>query len=250
MLIHSSRVFDPWRGGHALACESAYRDARFCEHPMESYALRSSPGTRVARSWWSNGAKFHNQPPQITLLPLTLLLQAPQATHSWALWCSTNYDALPQITMLLKRKFGSCENLTFCKKYGIIYIENERRREDEKPRLPPTHKFFQKNFLRLRYLSGLFLSWVYVHLPGSHVGMAHVLLSLSPYIIPPCGRATCLGEFMMVPPRGAHWDSYVGHMTMRKPSWREAALTNPRFYENFFQKNFWGSRRSLKSIRA
>nr|DAJ82864.1 MAG TPA: hypothetical protein [Caudoviricetes sp.] len=47
MLIHSSRVFDPWRGGHALACESGYRDARFCEHPMESYALRSSPGNAL-----------------------------------------------------------------------------------------------------------------------------------------------------------------------------------------------------------
>ena len=144
-----------------------------------------------------------------------LLPQTPQTTHSWAFWCSTIYDALPQITMLLKRKFWSCENLTFCKKYGIIYIENERRREDEKLRLPLTPNFFKKIFLRLRYLSGLFLSWVFVHLPGSHVGMAHVLLSLSPYIIPPCGRATCLGEHMMVPPRGTHWDSYVGHMTMR-----------------------------------
>ena len=84
----------------------------------------------------------------------------------------------------------------------------------------------------------MFLSWVFVHLPGSHVGMAHVLLSLSPYIIPPCGRATCLGERMMVPPRGTHWDSYVGHMTMRKPSWREAALMTPRFYENFSRKIF------------
>ena len=113
--------------------------------------------------------------------------------------------------------------------------EEEKRKSQGFLRRP---KFFQKNFLRLRYLTGVFLSWVFVHLPGSHVGMAHVLLSLSPYIIPPCGRATCLGEHMMVPPRGTHWDSYVGHMTMRKPSWREAALTNPRFYENFFQKNF------------
>lgn len=146
MLIHSSRVCDPWRGGHALACESAYRDARFCEHPMESYALRSSPGTRVARSWWSSEAKSHNQSPQITLPSLMLLPQAPQATHSWAFWCSTNYDALPYFTMLLKRKFWSCENLTFCKKYGIIYIENERRREEEKSRLPPMPKIFSKKF--------------------------------------------------------------------------------------------------------
>nr|DAJ82862.1 MAG TPA: hypothetical protein [Caudoviricetes sp.] len=42
--------------------------------------------------------------------------------------------------------------------------------------------------------------------PGSHVGMAHVLLSLSPYIIPPCGRATCLGTHITLPPRGVCWN--------------------------------------------
>lgn len=41
--------------------------------------------------------------------------------------------------------------------------------------------------------------------PGSHVGMAHVLMSLLPYIIPPCGRATCRGEHITLPPRGAYW---------------------------------------------
>nr|DAJ82863.1 MAG TPA: hypothetical protein [Caudoviricetes sp.] len=48
--------------------------------------------------------------------------------------------------MLLKRKFGSSENLTFSKLYGIIYIENERRKEEEKPRLPLTQNFFKKIF--------------------------------------------------------------------------------------------------------
>ena len=118
-----------------------------------------------------------------------------------------------------------------------IYRKWEKKRR-WKVKASSDAKFFQKIFLRLRYLTGVFLSWVFVPLPGSRVGMAHVLMSLSPYIIPPCGRATCLGEHMMVPPRGTHWDSYVGHMTMRKPSWREAALMTPRFYENFSRKIF------------
>ena len=36
MLIHSSRVCDPWRGGHALACESAYRMLAFASIPWRA----------------------------------------------------------------------------------------------------------------------------------------------------------------------------------------------------------------------
>ena len=85
-----------------------------------------------------------------------LLPQAPQASLlgrcdvAQFTMLTMLYDASPQITMLLKRKFGSCENLTFCKKYGIIYIENERRREDEKLRLPLTPKIFSKKFFKVQ----------------------------------------------------------------------------------------------------
>ena len=69
--------------------------------------------------------------------------------------------------------------------------------------------------------------------PGSHVGMAHVLMSLLPYIIPPCGRATCRGTCMMIPPRGTYWDGYVGHMVMQKASWCMIPPIVSWFGENF-----------------
>lgn len=49
------------------------------------------------------------------------------------------------------------QNLTFCLFYGIIYVENEGRKRFNASEL----KFFQKNFF-----TGLFLSWVFVHLQG------------------------------------------------------------------------------------
>lgn len=103
------------------------------------------------------------------------------------------------------------QNLTFCLFYGIIYVEKMREKVNASEL-----KFFQKIFLQVGVCNRSVSLMGVCPPPGSHVGMAHVLMSLSPYIIPPCGRATCL---WYVYDDTSSWyvlGCCVGHMAYKK----------------------------------